>query len=157
MSKGEITISQRHPLSQTQIEGLRKSPHVEYVTEKTVSFTAAFKEHAHREIQAGKPLYKILKEAGIAPELLGKRLNSLRTNLKRQGERNGVFTDIHHKNISAEAPRTNEDKIARLEHELAYTKQEVEFLKKIYLADREAQKSCDTRRRRKPNSESSEK
>jgi hypothetical protein len=48
-----------------------------------------------------------------------------------------------------------EEKVARLQHELAYVKQEVEYLKKIYLADREAQQGCDSKPHRKSNFKSS--
>ena len=40
-------------------------------------------------------------------------------------------------------------RVKDLEHELAYTRQEVEFLKKIHLADLEARKSWESKHRRK--------
>ena len=42
-----------------------------------------------------------------------------------------------------------EQKIRQLEHELAYVKQEVEFLKKLQLANMEAQKSWESKHRQK--------
>ncbi|MCO5386050.1 MAG: hypothetical protein NHB14_10075 [Desulfosporosinus sp.] len=52
--------------------------------------------------------------------------------------------------------KTSEEKLARLEHELAYTRQELEFVK-IILADREAQREWESKHHRVKSSESSEK
>jgi len=147
-------------LTHQQIEELRKSPCVQSVSLKQVCFTAAFKEYAYKEYLAGKSYQAILREAGIDPELLGKsRVNSLRTSVMKQGQKGEGFSDTsnRYRRTGDELPaaRSTEEKIARLEHELAYTKQELEYLKKIYLADREAQRVCDTKLRRKSNSESS--
>jgi hypothetical protein len=154
-------MSKRRSLSQEQIEELKKSPHILFVSEKTISYSAKFKEHVYHEYQAGKSYETILSEAGIDPDLLGtRRLNSLRTMVQAEGKREAGFTDknsrLPPRTLSARVAKTNTGKIARLEHELAYAKQELEYLKKIYLADREAQKACDTKHRRKSNSESSE-
>lgn len=153
-------MSKRHPLSKEQIEALQKSPHILFVNEKTISYSAKFKEHVYNEYQAGKSYETILSEAGIDPEILGpRRLNSLRTMVQSEGKREAGFTDknsrLPPRTLSARIAKTNTGKIARLEHELAYTKQELKFLKKIYLADMEAQKACDMKRRRTSNSESS--
>ena len=40
-------------------------------------------------------------------------------------------------------------RIKQLEHELAYTRQEVEFLKKIHTADLEARKLWESKQRQK--------
>ncbi|MGI6745407.1 MAG: HTH domain-containing protein [Acutalibacteraceae bacterium] len=42
-----------------------------------------------------------------------------------------------------------ERRVRQLEHELAYAKQEVEFLKKIQQADMEARKQWESKKRRK--------
>jgi len=150
------------PLTCQQIEELRDHPCVQSLRPKQVSFTAAFKEHAYKEYLSGKSIPEILYEAGIDPELLGKnRINSLRTHVMAQGKKGEGFRDAatrcRRTGEARPAARSTEEKIARLEHELAYTKQELEYLKKIYLADREAQRACDMKLRRKSNSESSEK
>jgi hypothetical protein len=154
-------MSKRRSLSREQIEELQKSPHILFVSEKTISYSAKFKEHVHREYQAGKSYETILSEAGIDPDILGvKRINSLRNMVREEGKREAGFTDknsrLPPRTLSARVAKTNSGKIARLEHELAYTRLELEFLKKIYLADMEAQKACDTKRHRKSNSGSSE-
>jgi transposase len=154
-------MSKRRSLSKEQIEELQKSPHILFVSEKAISYSAKFKEHVYREYQAGKSYETIVIEAGIDPDVLGpRRLNSLRTMVQAEGKREMGFTDknsrLPPRTLSARVAKTNTGKIARLEHELAYTRQELEYLKKIYLADMEAQKACDTKRHRKSNSGSSE-
>ena len=42
-----------------------------------------------------------------------------------------------------------EQRIRQLEHELAYTRQEVEFLKKLQVANMEAQKQWESKHRQK--------
>jgi len=150
-------MSKRRSLSKEQIEELKKSPHILFVSEKTISYSAKFKEHVYREYLAGKSYETILSEAGIDPDILGaKRLNSLRTMVQSEGKREVGFTDknsrLPPRTLSARVAKTNSGKIARLEHELAYTRQELEFLKKIYLADMEVQKACNTKRHRELNS-----
>ncbi|MGI6153819.1 MAG: HTH domain-containing protein [Christensenellaceae bacterium] len=149
------------PLSQEQIEYLRKSPHVCSVSEVLLSFTAEFKKFFYTELQKGKTPKTILKEVGIDPKWMGdRRIHSLRTVVMGQAKRTGGFTDnVRRIPMSPEqkTAQSTEEKIARLEHELAYTKQELEYLKKIYLADREAEQVWLLKHRRKLNSESFEK
>jgi hypothetical protein len=153
-------MSKRQALSWEQIEELRKSPHILSVSEKTISYSAKFKEHVYNEYKAGKSYETILTEAGIDPDMLGiKRINSLRTMVHAEGKRKAGFTDkssrLPYGTYTKRVAKTYEGKITQLEHELAYTRQELEYLKKIYLANMEEQKACDTKRHRKSNSGSS--
>lgn len=152
-------MSQRHPLNSRQIEELRKSPHVRKVNANILSFTAEFKEYVYKKRQLGVPFAEILSEAGIDPELLGKRgIRNLSASINEQGNRGVGFSDIVKKApLPAEKKKTKtiEDKVARLQHEVAYMKQELEYLKKIYLSDREARRVCDSKLLRKSNSKSS--
>lgn len=153
-------MAQRHPLSQKQIEGLRKSPHVRFVNAYILSFTGEFKEHVYNERQRGVPFREILIGAGIDPDLMdSRRIRNLSSSIHGQGKRGTGFSDILQKKPlpdDKKAAKTTEEKVARLQHELAFVKQEVEYLKKIYLADREVQQGCDSKHRRKSNFKSSE-
>ena len=145
-------------LTHIQIKELQKSPFVERVTEAQVFFTATFKEHFVTEHQRGKTSTNIVMEAGIDPNVLGKsRIRSLRLvayHHMKQKKR----VEIRQKAgipESGEAPSGEKERIRRLEHELAYTRQELEFLKKIYTADREAEQEWLLKHRLKQSSESS--
>ncbi|HEY5504049.1 MAG TPA: HTH domain-containing protein, partial [Sedimentisphaerales bacterium] len=111
------------------------------------------------EYITGKSPRAILEGMDISPETIGEsRIVSIRMHAVEQGRKGSGFTD-RKKQWSPEAihgrAKTTEDKIARLEHELAYTRQELEFVKKIILADREAQREWHSKQRREKNSESS--
>ena len=96
----------------------------------------------------------IFEEHGIAPEILGdKRIWGFAHKLRTNADRDAGFADLRKNNSRKPASQTREQTLAarveQLEHELAYTRQEVEFLKKIHTADLEARKSWESRLRQK--------
>ena len=148
-------------LSIEQIEELRNSPYVATITARQVSFTKEFKQHFYEEYQQGKSPREILRSMGINPETLGEsRIVSIRMHAVQQGKNGHGFTDRKAQWSPGAAhgrAKTTENRISRLEHELAYTRQELEFVKKIILADREAKREWELKQRRTSSSESSEK
>ncbi|TGE33880.1 HTH domain-containing protein [Desulfosporosinus sp. Sb-LF] len=123
-------------LSFEQIELLKSSPYVASVTVRQVSFTAEFKQRFYEEYTKGKSPKEILREMGINPETLGEsRIVSIRMHAVQQGKSGHGFTD-RKVQWSPSAiygrAKTTEEKLARLEHELAYTRQELEFVEKSY-------------------------
>ena len=64
-----------------------------------------------------------------------------------EGFLDGRRSNYHHPPKTGK--ETAEDRIKQLENELAYTRQEVEFLKKIQLANLEAQKEWESKHRQK--------
>ena len=133
---------------------LRKSPHVSQVIGERISFTPEFKRMAYREMLDGKTLRTILFEHGINPDMLGdSRIWGIAEKLRKNADREEGFVDRRKQNQRRSAKETKEQslesKIEQLEHELAYTRQEVEFLKKIRMADLEAQKEWESKQRQK--------
>lgn len=133
---------------------LRKSPHVSQIIGERISFTPEFKRMAYREMLDGKTLRTILFEHGINPDMLGdSRIWGIAEKLRKNADREEGFADRRKQNQRRPAKETKEQslesKIEQLEHELAYTRQEVEFLKKIRMADLEAQKAWESKQRRK--------
>jgi transposase len=141
-------------LSPEDMAELEKCPHVVEATERFVFFTAEFKERFYEDYQSGKRPGRILREMGIDPAILGQsRVNSIKLHVLKQAQRECGFTDQKdHKYKDVTREKTPEEKIARLEHELAYTKQELEFVKKIVQVDREAQREWESKQRRQKNS-----
>ena len=145
----------RKPLSKEEIMLLRSSPYIAKVTlAGGVSFTPEFKKGMYEGLTIGKTLRQMLQEHSIDPEILGEtRLWGIASNLRANAEREGGFEDLRRKNGTkpSEGSRgqTLTERIAQLEHELAYTRQEVEFLKKIHTADLEARKEWESQPRRK--------
>ncbi len=143
----------RRMITKEEIEELKRSPYIESASPQMVKFTVDFKRMAYQELSEGKTLREVLKESGIRPEILGdSRIWSIAEKLRKQGKRKEGFEDQGRKERQRgqkTKEQTMAERIEQLEHELAYTRQEVEFLKKIQAADMEARKSWESRQRRK--------
>ena len=144
----------RRIMTKEEIEKLKQSPYVAKATPYQINFTTDFKRMAYQEIMEGKLMREILIESGIDVEIMGdRRIWSLAEQIKKAAEREGGFEDQREKNSRKPKKITEEQAMAKrieqLEHELAYTRQEVEFLKKLQAANMEAQKKWEARHRQK--------
>ena len=134
----------RKILTKEDIDELKRSPYVESASPQQVKFTIEFKRMAYQELTEGKTFRDVLAESGIRPEILGDaRIWSTARKLADQREKNNRKP----KKMTEEQSMT--ERIEQLEHELAYTRQEVEFLKKLQAANMEAQKKWESRHRQK--------
>ena len=138
-----------NPFSEQEVEILRQSVIVKSVTTKTVSFTEDFKRLAYQEKCNGIPVVETMKKYGIDPEILGPcRVNGFAYQLNKKAKQDGGFVDRRVGNYRR-PPRTGdesvEQRVRQLESELAYTRQEVEFLKKLQMANMEAQKRWESK------------
>ena len=109
---------------------------------------------AYDQLIDGKSMREIFEENGIDPEILGNaRIWGFAEKLRKNADREGGFEDQRGHNTRKPAKGTKEQalsaRVEQLEHELAYTRQEVEFLKKIHMADLEARKSWESKHRPK--------
>jgi transposase-like protein len=141
-------------LNAEEIAELRECPFVESVISGRIKFTPEFKRMAYQQLVAGKSMREIFEENGIDPEILGgARIWGFAEKLRKNAEREEGFEDLRKHNSRKPAKGTKEQALAarveQLEHELAYTRQEVEFLKKIHLADLEARKQWESKHRQK--------
>lgn len=137
---------------------LRKNPYVKRVTAMRVSFTTAFKEKFWEQYQAGKHPTEILMDLGFDPEVLGTtRIKGIRQHIQdavRSGD--GFNTVRQPRRVVKKIDDTDpSNALVRVQHELEYVKQEVEFIKKIMLVDREANRKCSSKDSRASNLESS--
>ncbi len=135
---------------------LLSNPHVLSVTDDAIQFTENFKGLAYKELLNGeKTMQQIFQENGIDPKVLGdRRIWNFTARLHEKARAGKGFEDarIHNKRQSYSKPsqeKTLLDRIADLEHELAYARQEVEFLKKNQMADMEARILWESKHRRK--------
>lgn len=129
-----------HLLTPEAIEALKKSCYVANVSEKVVRFTEEFKEQFWEKYQKGIAAPRILEQMGIDPEWLGEsRVAGIRQHIKKQGRQLDGFKDrrlnqpgraskVISENILHERKR-----LRRLENEIAYMHQELEFIKKMLL------------------------
>lgn len=142
-----------NPLSKREIEALRKNPNVAAVSATTVKFTEEFKRFIYEGKKQGVSVAVTLRQNGIDPEMLGpSRVEGLSYSLNKKAKQESSFADRRSENYRR-PPKTGEEtveqRIRQLENELAYTRQEVEFLKKLQAANMEAQKQWESRHRQK--------
>ena len=138
-------------LTEEQLRLLRANVNVEKATEYYVVFTEQFKQLAWERKQGGKRMREIFRENGIDPELLGdKRIQNFSQTLNQRAHEGNGFKDRRTDNrrpSAEETAQTLEEQVKRLQHELAYTRQEVEFLKKLQMANTEARKQWESKHR----------
>lgn len=139
--------------SDEQMRVLRANVNVLRVTEKQIEFTEDFKRRAYEAMQDGKRTRDIFRENGIDPEILGgKRLDNFGYHLNRRMREGKGFSDQRMDSRRSAAPTEGEsleEQVRRLQHELAYTRQEVEFLKKLQKANTEARERWESKHRPK--------
>lgn len=125
-----------------QIRELEKNPYVYKVTKHKLYFTAKFKEEFWIRYQAGNTPRKILSDLGFDLSYFGqKQIDSITQGIKKQAlSRNGFKEGQSRENRIAIKPTDEQElsspqSIQRMQNELLYLRQEVEFLKKIISAD----------------------
>lgn len=150
----------RKILSEAEIASLKAHPGVEKVTERVVIFTSEFKRKVHSRMTAGEDISDILETEGIDVSALGQtRINGMREKLRKYASRAEGFerrssrdrrkTEASDVSRSAAAADSDiQSRLKRLEHELAYARQEIEFVKKIQMADTEARRTWESKHRR---------
>jgi len=142
------------PFNAEQLKELTDSPHVTYVSSKTVSFTKAFKTATWQRYCDGIDPVQIFVDAGLSTETLGRSRILGFFKILREAKAKGVpFTEGNEpypsdseKTYSFPTPprRANrgrppvmsDSEINKLATKVAYMSQEVEFIKKIILAEK---------------------
>ena len=142
-----------NPLTKQQVEALRSNPYVANVTTHTVRFTEEFKRLAYEGKVQGTSVSETLRKCGIDPAVLGtSRIDGLSYTLNRKAKQEEGFSDRRSGNYRRPVKtgeETVEQRLQQMENELAYTRQEVEFLKKLQAANMEAQRQWESRHRQK--------
>ena len=138
-----------NPFTKEQMDHLRVNKYVKSVSASTIRFTEEFKQHFYNRHKSGISSRDIFTECGIDPNILGaSRIDGFRYTLNKQVKRDKGFIDNRQNNYHRppkSGDETVETRIKQLEHELAYTRQEVEFLKKLQMADMEARRQWESK------------
>lgn len=145
--------NERADLTTEQIVMLTKSPHVSCVTQKTISYTKAFKEDFWKRYCEGEQPSAIFASCGLDPEVLGQtRIYGLCSALRSLHSRGLPITEGRPPKGQAalQIPKRRSrqsatevfaslsaDDVHKLYQRVVYLTQEMEFLKKIMLLDRE--------------------
>ena len=124
----------KNPLTPEQVIQLLKNRYVKSATQNSVRFTEEFKRYFYQKHTSGMTVRSIFLECGIDPDVLGEsRISGFCHTVNVQAKRDTGFSDNRQNNYRRppkSEDETVESRIKQLEHELAYTRQEVEFLKK---------------------------
>jgi len=141
-------------LTAEQIHELLDSPHISYVSRKSVSYTKAFKEHFWQRYCDGVDPKQIFEDAGLNTAILTRsRINGLLKTLRHQKEKGLSFTEGSEPQVDqpektydfpkpprrsnkSKLPVLSEADIAQMYNQVAYMSQEIEFLKKLSWRDR---------------------
>lgn len=130
-----------------QIKQLERNPYVFKVTKHKLYYTAKFKEDFWISYQAGNSPRKILIDFGFDIDIFGqKQIDSLVQHIKKQALSGNGFSEGENRQRRVPMKATSEEELSspqsieRMQNELLYLRQEVEFLKKIIIADNSRKK-----------------
>lgn len=136
-----------------EVAAFQASPYVESASARSVVFTPEFKQIVYEELQSGHRIDAVLEAHGIDTAALGEsRMRGMQEKLYKAAEREAGFANLRkqpRQKATDGKEETTEKRIRRLEAELAYTRQEVDFLKKVQAADTEARKAWASKHRPK--------
>ena len=118
---------------------LLENPYVRSVSENQIRFTQAFRDEYWRRYKNGQESKDILVTLGIDPELLGEtRRIGLHKRIADAATNGFLSTDVHDDSSNSfEDAVVPAKALIQMRHELAYLRQEVEFIKKILSPDEE--------------------
>ena len=130
-----------------QIKVLQANPYTFKVTTKKLYFTAQFKEDFWVSYQAGNAPRKIMQDLGYDLSMFTqKQIDSLVQHIKKQALSGNGFSVGENRQRRVPMKATSEEELSspqsieRMQNELLYLRQEVEFLKKIIIADNSRKK-----------------
>mgnify|MGYP003449038062 CR=1 FL=1 len=125
-----------------QIKVLQANPYTFKVTAKKLYFTAQFKEKFWVSYQAGNAPRKIMQDLGYDLSMFTqKQIDNYVQRIKKEALSGNDFREGENRQrrIPMKEPSEKElsspQSIERMHNELLYLRQEVEFLKKIIIAD----------------------
>lgn len=133
--------------TEEQIRKLKKNPYTFKVTTKRLFFTAKFKEDFWIRYQAGNAPRKIMADLGYDLSMFTqKQIDNYVQRIKREALSGNGFTEGQNRETRMPIKETEEQELSspqsieRMQNELLYLRQEVEYLKKIIIADNSKRK-----------------
>ena len=125
-----------------QIKKLEANPYTLKVTKNKLYFTIKFKEDFWINYQAGNAPRKILSDLGYDLEYFGqKQIDSIVQRIKKEALSGNGFREGENRKRRIPVKATNREELSspqsieRMQNELLYLRQEVEFLKKIIMTN----------------------
>lgn len=142
-----LTGGNMRTFTQEQIKRLKKNPYTFKVTNNKLYFTAKFKEDFWISYQAGNAPRKILTDLGYDLSIFTqKQIDNYVQRIKKEALSGNGFSEGENRQKRVAIKAANEidlsspQSIERMQNELLYLRQEVEFLKKIVIAENSKKK-----------------
>ena len=130
-----------------QIKVLQANPYTFKVSKMKLYFTVKFKEDFWIRYQAGNAPRKIVQDLGYDLSMFSqKQIDSIVQRIKKEALSGNAFSEGENRNRRVSIKETSEEELSspqsieRMQNELLYLRQEVEFLKKIIIADNSRKK-----------------
>lgn len=117
-----------------QVRRMAENPYTLHVSTTQITFTKAFKEEFWRRYQDGDTPRQILYDLGYEPEVLGRnRLSGIQNVICKQAASGEAFHEgtIRKNDADSADDDTTRSQLRRMQHQIRYLEQEVEYLKKI--------------------------
>ncbi len=145
--------------TEEEVAILKQSKYVKSVTQKQVMFTVEFKQLFWEAYQTGKMTHSIFADLGIDPTILGdRRIYGFTNSIVETVKKGESFRDRRETLKKAdEAGMDQRNPFLYMQHRINYLEQEVEYIKKIILLEREEEQKCSSKGNRKQNTKSSKK
>ncbi len=131
----------KRPFTEKEIKKLKANPYTYRVTSNRIQFTAEFKEAFWAKYCSGKNAALALFELGYDPDILGTvRIEGILQHIRREarseiGFHTGYACSRKPSSPYQEGSHSPDQSIVRLQNEVLYLRQELEFLKKIIKSD----------------------
>lgn len=133
--------------TEEQIKKLKENPYTFKITRSKLYFTAKFKEDFWISYQAGNAPRKVMKDLGYDLSMFTqKQIDNYVQRIKHEALSGEGFSEGENRqrrirvNAADEKELSSPQSIERMQSELLYLRQEVEFLKKIIIADNSRKK-----------------
>lgn len=139
-----------------ELVSLRQNKYVKGATCMRIRFTVEFKEKFWAQYENGHSPISILKELGFDPEVLGtSRVQGLARHIQEQVDSELGIRDMNVRQFMRRDPNEPippSQAMRFMQHQMNYMQQELEYIKKIILLDKEAARKCSSIQNQKPNS-----
>lgn len=133
--------------TEEQIKKLKKNPYTFKITKNKLYFTAKFKEDFWISYQAGNAPRKVMQDLWYDLSMFTqKQIDNYVQRIKREALSGEGFREGENRQRRIPMKATDEKELSspktieRMQNELLYLRQEVEFLKKIIIADNSRKK-----------------
>lgn len=127
-----------------EVHELSTNPYTYKVSERTISFTAEFKEKFWDMYTAGQLPRNIIKQLGYSPDVLGEtRIQGIAEHIREQAQSGEGFHEGRKTKLSASKyeEMTPSKAMLKMQSEIKYLRKELDFIKKIIIADNEKRRN----------------